>query len=451
MRTFFDQPEVHTIRAYRQNRTSFLLFIAFFHRRMSLRWFRAILRSSFSVLLVSSLLLTVPSCGPENPGDGRSTDSSSQENNKPLNSFLLGYDGLTDPDLQNKADFLAGKKDSYQSKSFTDHAAAFNRIWKKGEDLRIAKIESWGQKEFAELCKEPASVFYPFGGADILHSSLFFPCGRNTIMIGLEPPGSVADLKSMSEAQKARYLGAVRHSLFSIIEFSFFRTLAMKDDFNQVLDGVAPVLVVFLARLDYELLSIRTIRLSSDGKTRTLDQFNELKKTNQDLKAVPGVQIFYRTQKDGPVYSVAYFSSDISDQGLKETPYFLPAIKAALGHPTIGYLKAASYLMHRDSFSEIRSFILDQSDYLLGDSSGIPIQFMKDGRWKLTYYGRYDHPIKLFAVRHQPDLKADFRNKSNDIRALPFGIGYNYINGTSHMVLGVKQKQEPDQAKKKAK
>jgi len=156
------------------------------------------------------------------------------------------------------------------------------------------------------------------------------------------------------------------------------------------------------------------------------------------------VQIFYRTESEGPVHSVAYFSTDISNGGLKETPYFLPAIKSAFSDPTIGYLKAASYLMHRDSFSDIRSFIMDETEFLLGDSSGIPIKYMKDGRWDLTYYGRYDQPINLFRVRHQPDLKADFRNKENDIRPLPFGIGYNYIKGTSHMVLGTKKASAPE-------
>lgn len=389
------------------------------------------------IILITLFFATVY-CGPSNPGDG-STDSSSQKNPEQLNSFLLGYDGLSDPELQKKADYLAGKKDAYGSESFKDHSSSFNRIWKKGEDLRLNKIKTWGQKEFAPLCEQTATVFYPFGGADILHSSLFFPCGQNTIMIGLEPPGTVADLGKLSEPARRRYLGAVRQSLFSIIEFSFFRTLAMRDDFANVLDGVAPVLVVFLARLDYELLAFREIRVVSDGKTVTRTAYESLKKENPNLTAVPGVQIFYRTKAEGPVHSVAYFSTDISNQGLQETPYFLPAIKEALGTPTISYLKAASYLMHRDSFSDIRDFILDESEFLLGDSSGIPIKYMKDGRWDLTYYGQYDRPIKLFSVRHQEDFKADFRKKENDIRPLPIGIGYNYIKGTSHMVLGTKK------------
>ena len=398
--------------------------------------------------LILTLFLATAYCGPANPGDG-TTDSSSQENKEQLNSFLLGYDGLSDPELQKKADYLAGKKDSYSSKSYADHSNAFDRIWKKGEDLRISKIKSWGQEEFKPLCKETATVFYPFGGADVLHSSLFFPCGRNTVMIGLEPPGTIADLAKMSEPARRRYLGAVRQSLFSIIEFSFFRTLAMRDDFANVLDGVAPVLAVFLARLDYELLAFREIRVVSNGKTVTKTAFESMKKEKPELSGVSGVQIFYRKEAGGPVHSVAYFSTDISNQGLKETPYFLPAIKSAMGDPTIGYLKAASYLMHRDSFSEIRDFILDESEFLLGDSSGIPIKYMKDGRWDLTYYGRYDQPIKLFSVRHQPDFKADFRNKANDIRPLPIGIGYNYIKGTSHMILGTKKSSEEKTVEKK--
>ncbi|HBS06466.1 MAG TPA: hypothetical protein DEA96_15970, partial [Leptospiraceae bacterium] len=68
----------------------------------------------FKHALILTLLLATAYCGPSNPGDG-SSDSSSQENNKQLNSFLLGYDGLSDPELQKKADYLAGKKDAYSS------------------------------------------------------------------------------------------------------------------------------------------------------------------------------------------------------------------------------------------------------------------------------------------------------------------------------------------------
>lgn len=403
----------------------------------------------FRSTLIILLSFALAGCGPEKPGDG--SNHSSQESKKKLNDFLVGYDGLADPELQKKADYLAGKKDSYNSGAFQEHNLAFERIWKKGQNLRLNQIQAWSKQEFSQLCEKPATVFYPFGGADILHSSLFFPCGRNTIMIGLEPAGSLADPASLSETARRRYLGAVRQSLFSIIEFSFFRTLAMREDFANVLDGVAPVLVVFLARLDYELLSLKEIRIVNDGRAMTGSAYEELKKNNPDLQAVPGVQIFYRMEDGGPVYSVAYFSTDISNSGLKKTPYFLPAIQKALNDPTIGYLKAASYLMHRDSFSEIRDFIMDESEYLLGDSSGIPIQYQKDGRWDLVYYGRYDQPINLFRARHQPDLKTDFRKKENDIRPLPFGIGYNYIKGTSHMVLGIKKKSAPAGADEKPK
>ena len=41
---------------------------------------------------------------------------------------------------------------------------------------------------------------------------------------------------------------------------------------------------------------------------------------------------------------------------------------------TSTYLKSASYLMHRPTFSIIRNLILSESENILQDDSGIPVQ-----------------------------------------------------------------------------
>lgn len=49
------------------------------------------------------------------------------------------------------------------------------------------------------------------------------------------------------------------------------------------------------------------------------------------------------------------------------------------------YLKGASYLLHRNSFSLIRNIILDQSEQVIQDDSGVPFKwFLKeDTKWGL--------------------------------------------------------------------
>jgi hypothetical protein len=103
------------------------------------------------------------------------------------------------------------------------------------------------------------------------------------------------------------------------------------------------------------------------------------------------------------------------------------------------YLKSASYLMHRPTFSIIRNIILDNSEFVLQDDSGIPIQYFDTDKWNLTFYGNYKFPINLFAERHQEDLKEVYLNGGDNVKSLPFGIGYQYHKGTSNLMKAEKK------------
>ena len=98
--------------------------------------------------------------------------------------------------------------------------------------------------------------------------------------------------------------------------------------------------------------------------------------------------------------------------------------------------------MHRPTFSIIRDLILDESEHLLQDDSGIPVQYFQDGRWDLTFYGTYSFPISLFAERHQEDLKEIYDKKEEKIKHLPFGIGYQYHKGTSNLMRASKKQKK---------
>jgi len=87
----------------------------------------------------------------------------------------------------------------------------------------------------------------------------------------------------------------------------------------------------------------------------------------------------------------------------------------------------------------IRDLILSESEFVLHDDSGIPVQFFDTSKWDLTFYGNYSFPISLFAERHQEDLKEIYAQKKLKVKALPFGIGYQYKNGTSNLMLGRKK------------
>ena len=83
---------------------------------------------------------------------------------------------------------------------------------------------------------------------------------------------------------------------------------------------------------------------------------------------------------------VHYFSADISDSGINSNGRYLAYLKQQ--PPGGAYLKAASYLMHGGNFTRIRSFLTDQSLYLLQDASGVPVRHIDPAVWEIQLYGR---------------------------------------------------------------
>ncbi|NDF60346.1 MAG: hypothetical protein EB100_04625, partial [Crocinitomicaceae bacterium] len=105
------------------------------------------------------------------------------------------------------------------------------------------------------------------------------------------------------------------------------------------------------------------------------------------------------------------------------------------------YLKAASYLLHRNEFSILRNWILDNSKQIVQDDSGIPTKYINDStKWSTKYFGAYIKPIPLFYERFQQELFDVYNKKQNKILSLPFGIGYKSQEGTSNMSISIKVK-----------
>jgi hypothetical protein len=102
-------------------------------------------------------------------------------------------------------------------------------------------------------------------------------------------------------------------------------------------------------------------------------------------------------------------------------------------------VKSASYLMHNDTFSTVREFLLAHSATILQDDTGIPVRFFKPGDWELRPFGRYLGPIPLFGGRYQRQLSDIFR--SQRAKPIPFGVGYRWRPNESNLMLAVRQQR----------
>lgn len=338
--------------------------------------------------------------------------------------------------LTNEAKFLAGMKVDTESslaalqktQTWKAHAAFFNNIWVRLENQQTSKLEKWADKELKTINQSSKVIFYPFSGPDFLYCYSFFPKGSSYLLVGLEPIGFLPALEKSSMAETNRSLQEIQQSLKAILQWSFFLTNEMKEDLSQ--KGVLPILFVFLARTNNNILDVQYVGLKKNGAVEVL------KKGNKE-KLLPGVKIDFVPQGKSEPRSLYYFSADLSNSGLKQTPEFRKFVQN-LGE-SITYLKAASYLLHYDHFSSIRNLILSQSTGILQDDSGVPVEYFDHSKFNLQFYGNYTQPISLFENSYQSDLVSIYRSKTN-VKPLNFGIGYRYQVNDSNLMLALRKK-----------
>ena len=313
--------------------------------------------------------------------------------------------------------------------AWAQHATEFDRAWVKVEQLQLAKIRTWAPAYLGDFYASRGAMFYPFSGPDFLYANAFYPAASTYLLCGIEPVGAIPQLENIPPAALESSLATLRKSLESSLNWSFFITKNMKVDLTQtLLTGTLPVLYVFLARAGCTIDSVELVALSRDGAF-----------VPPGKGAAPGVKIVF-FGAGGRQQTLYYFASDLSDSGVRANPGFLKFCGQQATGLTL--LKAASFLMHEEGFSKVRSFLLANSAVILQDDSGIPYRFLADAaKWKVRFCGRYVGPIDLFKQHPQPDLARDFA------RSVPvpiaFGFGYQWHPSRSSLMIATPRASSP--------
>jgi len=308
------------------------------------------------------------------------------------------------------------------TKEWKDYSAALDGNWRYLKRVRLDAMSTWGGAELAGLRDKTSTVFYPFSGPDVLYADTLFPDSKILLMAGLEPIGSVPDLgKLQQDGKLGPYLAQVKTSLFTILSASFFKTKDMKNDFNnQLVDGLMPAMIVFIARQGYSIHDIQYVELDRDGALQP----------HAGKNGASGVQITY---DDGR--TLLYFQVNLSNDGQSENPGFVHLMHRLA--PGVTYLKAASYLLYEDYFSTIRDAILENSIGVIEDDSGIPFKDFKASNWDVIPYGDYTGPINLFKDKDQPDLHEFYKKTPHN--QLAFGSGYKFAASVSSLLVAKKK------------
>ncbi|VVM06956.1 hypothetical protein MAMC_01369 [Methylacidimicrobium cyclopophantes] len=297
--------------------------------------------------------------------------------------------------------------------SWQEHAKEMDRLWEYFRHFQLDPIRQWSAQFLETSFSSSNPVFYPFSGPDAIYPRCFFPRASIYVLASREEPGLPPSFGRLLSSNLDGELPRIRQSLQWLLQWSFSVTKETRRlTASSVLGGLLPLYSVLLVRDGCRLLSVE--RGGAGGAVSLLFLGPE-----------------------GREQRLSYFPVNLEDGSLAASglPRYLGNIPRG---PTL--LKAASYLLHGNGFSQLRGLILTRSTLVLQDDSGIPIRFFSSG-WNLRFFGLYRGPILIFREFYQPDLAAMTANAHPP--PLPFAFGYRWKAEEASLVVATRSPRLP--------
>ena len=145
--------------------------------------FHPSLMKLYLLLLPSALVFAA--CGPLPPSAGQTQYLDTQPTTFPV---VAGVADADDIGL-----FLAGKPVEHgavlsqlqQTAAYQAHQRDTSQLWRSNVRPRISVMESWAGGEVTPAIGDGGTVYYPFGGPDLLHVCALFPQAQTYVLMGL--------------------------------------------------------------------------------------------------------------------------------------------------------------------------------------------------------------------------------------------------------------------------
>ncbi|MDR2766196.1 MAG: hypothetical protein LBB63_01900 [Holosporaceae bacterium] len=298
--------------------------------------------------------------------------------------------------------------------------------WRALERASLSPVGSWAQEYIGPFVENGDVLFYPFGGPDVAYPIKFFPTVREYVLLGLEPIGSLEGINK-GFREEIFYI-ALRRAVNNYLGKGFFITSEMSSQFsdrNRV-NGVVCLILLELAKLGFDIDNVERISIDKKGLERPAGK-----------NMVGCVKITFSGNGDASPRRIYYMRANLHNSSVNAVNTVRNFMKR---RRVVTLVKSASYAMHDSSFSRIRDLILNDSQLLLQDDSGIPFCYFGD-RWEKFIFGEYTTPtLKTFQKNRQQDL-ADYYASHEKFR-IPFKIGYGFNQERPNLLLAVSPQRQ---------
>jgi hypothetical protein len=317
--------------------------------------------------------------------------------------------------------------------SWKSYSAEITHTWNQAQKDQFESVDAFQKRELAGLHTGSSFVFYPFSGPDVLYMEHFFPNGKTYVLAGLEHVGTLKTPAEYTGKNLDRELNGWKQALASIFNRSFFVTSEMDSQFHgRVANGLLPMILLLLARSDDTIDDLRYGHLDDSGSFLPDDPRAAKHKA---------VEVTFHRPGETGSRTLYYFDTNLSTE-FETHPGFRQFLKRHGWSDTL--VKSASFLLHWQMCSALRGYILDSSNLILEDDTGVPYRYFENSTWQVKLFGDYSRPDHPFRKEYQPDLANAFQDTSK-VHELGFSLGYGYGRRPSSMILAqrVKPRAEP--------
>lgn len=371
---------------------------------------------------------------------GNDKKDTTEQNNKPDTVVALIP---IDTQTNNYSRLIAGKDSilSYPNswdKDFIRNFASLttakiNRIKKE----RLDKMTVWNMSNLdRNNISKNQFVFYPFSGGDFIHVNALFPEAKEYLMVAREDVGEIPNFMEKDAAFVNEYLSDVDTVLRDIYNKSYFITKNMVEDTKKrtLVNGMFPLILWASINSGHEIVGYRYMMMNdslADLEEKTVDHGD----TKPDA-----VEITLKIIGSEKVRKITYLSCDISDDGFVKRKSIFDYVQKKVPNGCNSFVKSASYLMHYGSFKTIRSLVMDKSQFLLQDDTGIPIKYFSNDKWKIELFGVYEKPVKDFDESvYQKDLASAYKDSSMYRGNINFSLGYHWGSRNQNQMISIKR------------
>ncbi len=316
---------------------------------------------------------------------------------------------------------------------------------------RVAKYRETWVKEASPFIQGlkpaglPTTVVYPFGGGDLISAITTYPEAKEITTMSLEHAGDPRRIKGITAKQLKASLALIRSTSSGLLTANDSKTENLMKGQRGEIPGQLSFFLIALAVHGYEPISLKYVKTNPDGSIRYLNQteLEALEKKEAKLlnkvwvapdfsEAFDNLELIAVKKGGDPVKDRIvhrHFAQNLDDDHFGKDEGMKGYLKART--PICAMTKAASYLLWRDNFSTIRTYLLDNMQFMVSDSTGIPPKFATKAGFTQETYGKFAESF----LSANPEHNKDFIKLWKDAKPLAFRYGYLDKNLSKHMLI----------------